>query len=421
MFKVRIGEIVNGEPLQYTKEQEEFFDRFNRQKVIGCFDLPGLGKTLEILGAICQNLVEGDKALVVVPPHLLANWFREIELFTYLEVGKDIDVFPYTQLGKKVISFQGYRFVAGDEAHYLKNMDAKRTFNFMTYLEQARPEFYIHATGTPVANRIPELYTFLLMLSGWEHVYPKIDVKYPTYYQFCERFCHVKSVSYGSGVKYHGMKNVDELKEYLKPWTIRRAPDLKGIGMKNETVIAAYGEGTELAKAWEDHASDGNIGGIDIVAKKNAAIAKAPFTAKWVYDAIEEEAGPIVVFSDHPGACEIIHDDLKSCGLRVAKIIGGVTMKARDQIVQDFQAGKLDAVTCSSAGYTGITLTRSNLVVVNDPPWKPDDLDQLRRRVLRKTQTRPCRCVYIAGSKADDQIINTLRAKLKVINAVVEE
>lgn len=413
MFKLK-------ETTELLPHQDEFLHKFVIDEVIGCFDKPGTGKSLEILAAICCTLEEGQKALVVVPPHLKANWLREVEKFTYLVVGKDIDIYPYTQLGKKLESFEGYSFVAGDEAHYLKNMDAKRTFLFMTMLEAHRPQYFIFATGTPMGNRIPELYTFLLMMSGWSQVYPKIDAKFPTYYEFCEHFCHVKTVSYGSGMKYHGMKNVEELRTYLKPWTIRRDAPLN-VKMSNHTVYADYKDDPALALAWEAHASTGEVGGVDIVAKKEAAIAKAPFTAKWVHDELTNEAGPVVVFSDHREPVHIIAADLTKLGWRVAKIIGGQDMDDRDDITLAFQAGELDVIVATvGAGSTGNTWTKSNLVVVSDPPWKPDDLDQLRKRILRLSQERECRCVYVAGSRADDQIITMLKAKIKVINAVIE-
>lgn len=414
MFKLK-------ETTELLQHQEEFLNRFLRQKVIGCFDTPGTGKSLEILSSICAVLVDGQKALVVVPPHLMANWAHEVEKFTHLVLGKDIDLIPYTQLGKKLTSFQDYSFVAADEAHYCKNLDAKRTQCFMAYLDESLPEYFIFATGTPVTNRIPELYTFLLMLTCFEQVSPKIDKLYPTYYQFCERFCHVKTVAYGSGVKYHGMKNIDELKEYLRPWTIRRSVELN-VEMKNQSVIAEYKDDLKLARAFEEHASDGNIGGIDIVAKKEAAIVKAPFTAKWVQDELENGSGPIVVFSDHREPVNYITADLILRGRKVAKIMGGDSMASRDEIVRKFQAGEIDVLVATiGSASTGLTLTRSNLIVFNDVPWVAASLDQARKRIMRISQERSCRCIYVVGSKADDQIIEMLKAKIKVIKAVLED
>lgn len=423
MWKIRWGEFVRGEILDSLKHQDEFLVRFKECKgTIGCFDEPGLGKSLEIMMAMEEVMRPGEKALVVMPPHLLANWVQEITDFTYFEIGKDIDLVPYTMLGKKITDFSAYRFVADDEGHYLKNLDAQRTQKFMTYLENDRPEFFIHATGTPIGNRIPEIYPFLLMMAGFEHVHPKVDVLYPTYYQFCERFCFVKSVSYGNGIKYHGMKNVDELKEYMRPWTIRRKIDevLTLPEMENQRVYADFKEDKELEKAWEEFKSNGEVGGVDIVAKKNSAIATAPFTAKWVVDEIEAGCKP-VIFSDHREPAEFIHAALKKAGYKGGLIIGGQSMKVRDDLKLSFQKGELDYLTSTSAGYTGLTLTESNLVVVNDLPWKPDDLDQLRKRVRRYTQKRKSRCAYIVGSRAADQITQTLIAKMKVINAVIEE
>lgn len=415
MFKLK-------EETKLEPHQKEFLGWFRVRRTVGLFDVPGLGKSLEILSAICDNLKTGEKALVVVPPHLVPNWMNEISMFTYLEVGKDIDIVPYTQLGKKVDTFEGYDFISADEAHYLKNMDAKRTFSFMTMLDQQKPRFFIYATGTPLNNRIPEIYNFLLMLAGWNHVTPKVDVLYPTYYQFCERFCHVKATSYGSGVKYHGMKreNLPELREYLANWTIRRKKSEDSLGMTDTKVIAKYSEDLALSLAWEEHASNGTVGGIDIVAKKNSAIAKAPFTAKWVQDELESGTVPIVIFSDHVFPAIYIHDQLAKNGWVVGLIKGGDDLNKRANLVERFQKGLVDVLVSTSAGYEGITLTKSNIIVVNDIPWVPAKLEQLRFRIDRMTQTRPCRCIYIIGSRADDQISQTIRAKMKVINAVIE-
>lgn len=413
MFKLK-------ETTSLLPHQKTAVDEFLIKKSFGIFDEPGLGKTLEFLASLCEI---GGKGLAVVPPFLMASWKNDIEKFTHLEIGKDIDLVPYTMLGKKVDSFAGYSAVCADEGHYLKNLEAQRTVKFHNMMTKNRPEYFAYMTGTPVKNRIPEIYSFLCLLAQYPHVSPKITVKYNSYYKFCMRFCNVTERSiYGRSImQFSGMKNVDELKEYLKPWTIRRlAKDFLDLPeMQNQTVTANYKDDPELQAAFDVFAPSGSVKGGDIVAKKNSAIAKAPFTAEYVETQLEAGAGPVLVFSDHREPVRIIAESL-SKRWKTASIMGGDSMSARDEIVRKFQSGEFDVLVATvGSASVGLTLTKSNLVIFSDIPWIPSDLVQARKRIHRISQERECRCVYIVGSKVDDNIIKTIRAKEKVINTVV--
>lgn len=390
------------------------------KKSFGIFDEPGLGKTLEFLAAVCQ--IKG-KALAVVPPFLMNTWHTDIEKHTHLEVGKDIDLVPYTMLGKRVTSFGGYAAVCADEGHYLKNLEAQRTMKFHAMMMKHQPPYFAYMTGTPIKNRIPEIYSFLCLIAQYDHVTPKITVKYNSYYKFCMRFCNVSEKSlYGRTImQFGGMKNVEELKEYLKPWTIRRlAKDYLNLPeMQNQMVTANYKNDPELEAQFALFSS-GAVKGGDIVAKKNSAIAKAHFTAEYVGAQLEADCGPILVFSDHREPVSIIERELSS-SWRVASIMGGDSMDKRNDIVSKFQNGQLDVLVATvGSASVGLTLTKSNLVVFNDIPWIPADLTQARKRIHRISQERQSRCVYIVGSKVDDNIIKTIRSKEKVITAVVD-
>jgi len=402
------------ELLEHQKTGVEFL---LEKRSTGLFDEPGLGKSLEILAAICEVK---KPALVVCPPTLQENWKHEITKFTELKLDKDISIVPYTMLGKKVTEFSNFGFVAFDEATALKNLDAKRTQKSHYYMQENLPEFFTWATGTPIKNRIPEIYSFLVMLAYYEHVTPNIMVKYPTYYQFCMRFCNVSATPYGSGMKFTGMKNVEELKEYLKPWTIRRlAKDtIKTPDMLNQTIIASYKKDPELAKAYAEFEAGSGCGD-NVTAKRDSAISKANFTAEYVESQLEAEMGPVVVFSDHPGAIKIIEGLLKETR-KVAAIYQETKMDKRNLIVEEFQAGKYDVILLTiGIGKEGYTLTKSNLVVFNDICWVPEDLNQARKRIDRLSQLRETRCVYIAGSEVDETLIRAITSKRKIIKAVV--
>lgn len=403
---------------QLLPHQQIGVDKMIACRAFGLFDSPGLGKTLQILAAICEA---GEKAVVICPPFLANTWHTEINKWTELVLGKDIDVVPYTMLGKRITSFEGYGFVAADEGHYLKNLEAKRTQMFHTMVRTHLPKYLIYATGTPIKNRIPEAYSFLLLLSYYSHVSPNIGRIYRTYYAFCMRFCNVSEKRFGgrSVMQFNGMKNVDELKEYIKPWTIRRREEeLANLPeMQSQMIAANYKDDPELASAFQ-YFQEGPSKG-DIVAKKNSAVAKAHFTAEYVHSQLEAGVSPILVFSDHREPVSIITRELSE-KWRVGSIIGGDDATTRNRLVEQFQNGQLDALVCTiGSSSTGLTLTRSNLVVFNDIPWIPADLVQARKRIHRISQERDCRCIYIVGSKVDDNIIRTIRAKEKVINTVV--
>lgn len=390
------------------------------KKCFGLFDKPGAGKTLQILAAICRTCVSGDKALILCPPFLANTWMTEIARWTELEPGKDIDVVPYTMMGKRIESFEGYRFVAGDEAHYLKSLDAQRTRKFHSYMMKHQPEYFVWLTGTPIKNRIPEIYSFLLTISRYPNVTPNITVKYRSHYAFCMRFCNVSERRFGgrSVMQFTGMKNIEELKEYLKPWTLSRSVDESLPQMQNQLIAANYKDDPELAAAFAEFGPESGVKGGDIVAKKNSAIAKAHFTAEYVATQLEAEMGPVVIFSDHREPVDMIEREL-STAWRVGSIKGGDSAEKRNELIKQFQAGQLDALVLTvGSSSTGITLTRSNLIVFNDIPWVPADLVQARKRIHRISQDRECRCIYIVGSKVDDSIIKTIRGKEKVINAV---
>lgn len=387
----------------------------------GLFDEPGVGKTLQALSAICEA---GLKAVVICPPFLANTWMTEVANFTELVPGKDIDIVPYTMLGKRIESFEGYGFVVCDEAHYLKNLDAQRTRKFHSYMMKHRPKYFSWMTGTPIKNRIPEIYSFLLTLSRYPHVTPNITVKYRSHYAFCMRFTNVSERSFGgrSVMQFSGMKNVDELKEYLKPWTLRRKADefLNLPQMQAQMITANYKDDPELAAAFAEFGPESGVKGGDIVAKKNSAIAKAHFTAEYVATQLEADMGPVLIFSDHREPVDMIERELSE-NWRVGSIKGGDNAEKRNELVKQFQAGQLDALVCTvGSSSTGLTLTRSNLVVFNDVPWVSADLVQARKRIHRISQDRECRCVYIVGSKVDDYIIKAIRAKEKVIKEVVD-
>ena len=380
----------------------------------------GTGKSLSALAAIIQTK---EKAVIVCPPFLVENWLNEISKHTtlkgsphFLKYSSDSDIFvvPYTQLDKSEDIFRNVRFVVADESQYLKNLEAKRTQRFHYLFYKYTPAYFMALSGTPLKNRIPEIYSMLLL---WDRfgVKPAITEKYKSFYTFCCRFTNVVQGKYG--MSYGGMKNVEELRTYIKPNSIKHEASVLDLPELNESnVIVAYKNNPKLHEAFLQFS--GSRFSAEITVKVESATAKAVFTSNYVSEAIDSGEGPIVVFSDHRKPIEIMELELSK--IRVRSITGETPMDKRQGYVDMFNKGQLDLLLCTfGAASTGINLTSSNLMVINDLPWEVASLEQAKKRSHRIGQTRPCRIVHVIGSSVDELILKTLNAKMKVISEVM--
>lgn len=411
------------EPLPHQKETVAFW---LKTKYIGDFSEMGTGKSLSTLATIAKIIEEDPFATAVItcPPYLVNNWVNEIKKHTIMtysvsflkpNLDANIHIVPYTQLDKAEKLFQMATIIATDEGHYLKNLDAKRTMKFHNFFGKYTPEFFNYMSGTPIKNRIPEIYSLLLLFSKGPNL-PKIIDHYKSFYTFCCRFTNVKQTNYGT--KFEGMKNVEELRKFINPFVIRHSADVLNLKeLVETTVVVSYQDNPELDRAFEQFREEGV--GADTKAKHQCAVAKAPYTAQYLMECLESGAGPIVVFSDHVKPLEIIALELSK--FRCSIITGEVPVSKRQELVDRLNKHQLDILLCTiGAASSGFNMTGANLLVENDPPWVPGDRDQMKKRVHRLGQTKPCRIVSVIGSKVDERILRTLNGKDKVIKRVIE-
>lgn len=399
--------------------QEKTLSLLLSKKCIGDWSTMGTGKSLSAIASICSV---GKKAMVVCPPFLVENWINEVTKHSNLTVsphflkwnGADVTIVPYSQLEKAEDIFKNCTFYVSDESQYLKNLNAKRTQKFHSLFYKYVPEYFMLLSGTPIKNRIPEMYSFLLLWDKWG-VKPPITEKYKSFYTFCCRFTNVVQGKYG--MSYGGMKNVEELRTYIKGHSIKHEASVLDLPELNESsVIVSYKDSPSLQKAFSEFTV--SRFSAEITIKVESAASKAVFTSNYVSEAVDAGEGPIVVFSDHRKPIEIMELELSK--LRVRSITGEVSMDRRNEYVNMFNKGQLDVLLCTfGSASIGINLTASNLMVINDLPWTVSDLEQAKKRSHRIGQKRPCRIVHVIGSSVDDLILKTLEAKMKVISEVM--
>ncbi len=166
----------------YQREGLGWFHFLRQFELGGCLaDDMGLGKTVQVLALLESRRVEGHgPSLVVVPRSLVFNWMREAERFTPelrvvdLSVGArriealdtenaDVVVTTYGALRRDVDALQDVEFDYAilDEAQAIKN--AGTVTAKACRLIRARHRLAL--SGTPIENRIEELWSLLEFLN----------------------------------------------------------------------------------------------------------------------------------------------------------------------------------------------------------------------------------------------------------------
>jgi len=374
----------------------------NRKGTLVTADI-GTGKT-----AIAIHCIDPlGTNLVVVPPSLKANWKQEFELWKPgLTVNTDnlepipgeVTLIGYSQLAK--VNTKGWDVVIFDEAHYLKNPNSKRTEYADPIIRYANKR-QVLMTATPVLNNIEECRFLLLLLGAPDVPYGAKDLYEYGYSQGWMIRVKKSDVLDIDDAMFHqidvGLSSQEEINEIVSK--------IKGLVESGETFEDTVKENRALLS--------GHIASL----RKAVGTAKVADTIEKLHEYVSNGDDPIVVFGHHRNVLEHI-----GRAFDAPILYGGVPMKRRHEIVQEFQDGKHRMVVCSmaSAGL-GLTLTRSSKVVFVEYPWVPAEYDQAYGRVHRKTQERQVKVVdMVADHRIDKRHVELLREKREVAGLVVD-
>lgn len=136
----------------------------------------GLGKTLQVITTLLkykeEGLIENKKLLVIAPTGLLTNWLAEIEKFAPLlrpslfhganrKIPKDFDIlltsYGVARTDAVKLKKMSWYSVVIDEAQNIKNQDTAQAKAIKTI----GAENFIAMSGTPVENRLSELWSIM--------------------------------------------------------------------------------------------------------------------------------------------------------------------------------------------------------------------------------------------------------------------
>lgn len=138
----------------------------------------GLGKTLQVIATLLkykeENLLKKEKALVVVPTGLLANWQAELEKFApslvfkvyhgggrSIKKGERFDIvltsYGIARTDADILKKMKWHVVIIDEAQNIKNNDTAQS----KAIKSIGAGTFIALSGTPVENRLSELWSIM--------------------------------------------------------------------------------------------------------------------------------------------------------------------------------------------------------------------------------------------------------------------
>lgn len=322
-----------------------------------------------------------------------------------------------------------------DEAHRLKNPEAKRTravYGFSTKSKGAliRSAQRIWAmSGTPIVNNPSDLWVH------YHRLFPQAlldEEGFPLRRRvFEDRFCVKRYTAFGEQIV--GGKNIDELRAAFVPRhmsQLTRAEVIHDLPRRIVDVIPLEGEHLKVSAAPEDLAlleaalGDGQDEALEGLAfplatmRQRLAIAKASAVAALIRDELDSGVEKILVFGMHPGALERVAALLP--GRDTPVLVTGATPPAyrRDRVNRFRQdtACRVFLGQIHAAG-EGLNLQVASRVIFLDAAWSPSANEQAICRADRAGQTHPVHVSFcsLKGS-IDEDVARALARKAKIIN-----
>jgi SWI/SNF-related matrix-associated actin-dependent regulator 1 of chromatin subfamily A len=303
-----------------------------------------------------------------------------------------------------------------DEAHKVKNYKAQRSIKLTELVEMTRSVWGL--TGTPLDNKPEDLYGVLSTLG----------MAFKTFGSFAN-YCRLMNATKGrwGGIEWGTPK--PEVPERLRRVMLRRLrhvvlPDLP---KKTYTKLVVGGMSAKLRKQldelWDEFGSQVEIAEalppFERFSEIRAALAKSRTKAMIEYvENAEEQDVPLVVFSAHLAPLDAL---LMREGWAV--ITGNTKPERRQEIVKEFQSGKLKGVGLTiAAGGVGLTLTRAWKALFVDLDWRVTSNTQAEDRIARIGQMSNCIEIIrmVSDHPMDLHVLNILVEKMRMIEATIE-
>ena len=408
-----------------------------------------------------QDALEAP-TLLVCPTSVLGNWEREVKKFgPTLKVlvhhgdkrakgkafaaeikGKDLIITSYALVFRDAKEFQGIKWqgLVLDEAQNIKNSEAKQS----QAVRQIEASFRIALTGTPVENRLQELWSILEFLNPG-YLGPR---------NFFQRRFAIPIEKYGD------RESLQTLRSLVRPFILRRLKTdkeiIQDLPEKQEMTVfcglaaqqaVLYQKIVEESIAELDSAEGiqrrGMILALLVKLKQlcnHPALVKAEAKPKELgiksqesgklqrlVEMLEEvlaEGDRALIFTQFAEWGKLLKPHLEQhLGREVLFLYGGIRQQQREEMIDRFQhdpQGPPIMILSLKAGGTGLNLTRATHVFHYDRWWNPAVENQATDRVFRIGQTRNVQVhKFVCTGTLEEKIHDMIESKKALAEQVV--
>ena len=412
----------------------------------------GLGKTVQAIAAcaLLRELRGIERVLVVSPASLKSEWDEQIGKFSNLsaapvfgnpsarrrlyERGVFFTLCNYEQILSDADDLNAVlrpNVVILDEAQRIKNLRTKTAAAIKTL---ASPYAFV-LTGTPLENRIDELYSIL------QFVNPNL---LGPLFRFNREFYALDDRGRPTGYR-----NLDELAERIAPVMLRRRKeDVEG-ELPGRTVKTFFVSMTD--EQWEFYRDFEKLAARLASIAQRRALTKEEFELLQRYlacmrmvcdtpyileqkpfacpkmdelerllpDLLSDPERKVIVFSEWVRMLSLVREYAGQSGLEFAWHTGEVPQHRRRAEISRFREDPDCRLFLSSeSGGVGLNLQVADTVVNLDLPWNPARLEQRVARAWRKHQKRP---VTVINLVSEDTIEHRMLALLDQKRALADK
>jgi non-specific serine/threonine protein kinase len=447
------GRSLQGTLRPYQQAGVEWLYLLAQLKLGACLaDDMGLGKTIQVLSLLLVLKHEaGEKrkpCLLVAPASLLANWTAEIARFApSLQVvvahpsaapsekpttegadnlaDVDLVITSYGFLARLPwLGATAWRLVVLDEAQAIKNPAAKQTRT----VKQLRAETRVALTGTPIENRLGDLWSI------FDFINPGLLGSSKEFSSFVKRLADRSQNPYGP------------LRDLVRPYILRRMKTDKRIiaDLPDKTEVKTFCPLSRKQAALYQQAVDDLAGQLeDVDGMKRRGIVLAflmrlkqicNHPSQWLGDGAwaEQDSGKLarlreiaevvgarqekaLVFTQFKEMTAPLAAFLASVFGRTGLVLHGETeVRKRKDLVRQFQEDERVPffVLSVKAGGTGLNLTAASHVIHFDRWWNPAVENQATDRAFRIGQNKNVLVhKFVCRGTVEDRIDQMIESK----------
>lgn len=398
------------------------------EELNGCIlaDEMGLGKTVQIIAVLTYfKSIWNLPSLVVCPATLLENWRREFARFSpgmavLIHAGHNRSGFP-SRLSESDVTVCSYDtavrdlsllrmiewgFVILDEAQAIKNPETDRA----QYLKKLNRRISVAVTGTPVENRLSDLWSIM------DFVCPDMLGKHNDFVQ-----------SYSND-----LEGAKKLKTVVSPFILRRelaqvAKDLPQKVIISQPVNMTLMEIEEYERVRQDISSNRTKSAIlklftrlrqycthPILLAPRYGIRETTECSKLsrLLEILEEivlNGEKTIIFTGFNKMSDLLMKEVpERLAVPALQIDGRTPGEQRQRIVDQFTGLRGSAVLILNprAAGTGLNITAANHVIHYTLEWNPAVEDQASARAFRRGQTLPVTVHRLYYPNTVDEVIN---------------